>query len=761
MATNTTNNYFSKPAVGGDTDSWGTTLNANWDAVDSIVTGGTSITRLGIGTTNTTLPLICNAASATAIAASFSGLVGIGTSSPDRTLHLYGGDLKIESGAPRIYLTDVNHNSDYSILNDNGLFGIYDDTNTAYRLRIDSSGKVGIGTSSPDRLLDITDDTNDGTGGLVIHSYLPTLELDDISGSGTNFILQHDATNTLFKHGTTERMRIAANGNVGIGTTSPAYNLDIEANTAQARIHSTAGNSVLRLDSVDDGESKIFFADNSASAIGTIEYHHDSNYMSFDTVATERMRIDSSGRVGIGTTSPDSILEVVGADPILTIRDASTSGASSHATLRLAETGVSDSLNLHYDISLDEGHLTFNYDNTGSNATERMRITSSGNVGIGTSSPAQALHVVGKIRLESNFPTIEFADTDNNPDFTVTGGNGRVAFYDETNSAYRLVVNSSGNVGIGTDSPQKKLHVKDGDIRIESTYPRLYLTDTDHNSDYSIINSNGSFLIYDDTNASNRMVIANTSGNVGIGTASPSSKLHVAGGATFDGGTSTIVDVMCDNSGNAELRLMGSTQGTGRLYVGQSLTYGGGIEYNGDSDPVTSNGGSDNIVLYRRNNGVSEWTARNSHGDNNWEFRGTVTAAGAVINGDLVIPSKIIHAGDTDTYTQFHNANQWRVVTAGVETLEVNTSAVTTSTRFVGAGAIAYTDFSFVSDTDGDQTVLFSLPSGHAVINALITTTTFNHNEIEKLTNSSCVVNRLDSVSGTPTVNLRVWHTKL
>ena len=98
------------------------------------------------------------------------------------------------------------------------------------------------------------------------------------------------------------------------------------------------------------------------------------------------MRIDSSGNVGIGTASPDSILDVVGSDPILTIRDTSTSGADSHATLRLAESGASDSLNLHYDISLDEGHLTFNYDNTGSNATERMRIDSSGNLLVGTTS---------------------------------------------------------------------------------------------------------------------------------------------------------------------------------------------------------------------------------------------------------------------------------------------------------------------------------------------------------------------------------------
>ena len=167
-------------------------------------------------------------------------------------------------------------------------------------------------------------------------------------------------TNTLFVDVSADK--------VGIGTSSPSYTLDIEADTAQARIHSTVGNSVLRLESVDTGESKIFFADNSASAIGTIEYHHAANYMSFDTVATERMRIDSSGNVGIGTDSPATSLHVNSGTNDLA---ATLESSDSAVRLSFAESGSTG--NNHISLQSNEWYIY-------SNSTERMRIDSSGHV---------------------------------------------------------------------------------------------------------------------------------------------------------------------------------------------------------------------------------------------------------------------------------------------------------------------------------------------------------------------------------------------
>ena len=66
-----------------------------------------------------------------------------------------------------------------------------------------------------------------------------------------------------------------------------------------------------------------------------------SNNLNFYNTA-DRLTIDSSGQVGIGTSSPDTLMELRGADPILTIRDSSTSSTAGNATLRLAETGAND-----------------------------------------------------------------------------------------------------------------------------------------------------------------------------------------------------------------------------------------------------------------------------------------------------------------------------------------------------------------------------------------------------------------------------------
>ena len=207
--------------------------------------------------------------------------LGINTDSPSEKLHVNGTALMF--GAR---MSSNNGSTYWDVKRDisTGHFHIADDSlGNVLTIRQDS-GNVGIGTSSPARPLDITDSTSDGSGGVVLHSYLPTVELNDISAGGTSFILQQDGANTLFKHDSTERMRIDSSGNVGIGM-SPTGKLSIRpSGTGSEDTHFGFGANLDAYITTGSSGNVIFREGNGAGA------------------NTERMRIDSSGNLLVGTT---------------------------------------------------------------------------------------------------------------------------------------------------------------------------------------------------------------------------------------------------------------------------------------------------------------------------------------------------------------------------------------------------------------------------------------------------------------------------
>ena len=118
---------------------------------------------------------------------SFTGYVGIGRT-PLKLLDIKGGDFRITSSEPAIFLNDTDNNSDFGIKNNNGSFEILDTTNELTRLAIDSNGNVGIGTATPEKELDVRGDVkiqqNDNTAAALIVKGPATITHDLFKHSG-------------------------------------------------------------------------------------------------------------------------------------------------------------------------------------------------------------------------------------------------------------------------------------------------------------------------------------------------------------------------------------------------------------------------------------------------------------------------------------------------------------------------------------------------------------------------------------------------
>jgi len=200
-------------------------------------------------------------------------------------------------------------------------------------------------------------------------------------------------------------MRIESNGDISFyedtGTTpkffwdASAEKLGIGTATPDKPLHIySSENALLRLESTD-ASTYIQLNDSNSVGAGYIGYTTDD--MEFWTNNVERMRIDSSGRVGIGTTSPQERVTI------------STTGTSQDAVLQLLGTnsngGQSNGVKLRAvgaASGTGAGTLAFDIRRASLAYEEAMRIDSSGNVGIGTSSPALPLQVIGNANISSS-----------------------------------------------------------------------------------------------------------------------------------------------------------------------------------------------------------------------------------------------------------------------------------------------------------------------------------------------------------------------
>ena len=466
-------------------DSQGSSQSFFWDAsAESLGIGTTSpataLQIVGLNQTNGTLDLTPNAAkgsfasyvhygtngdwyirsasaSGNIILQDTGGNVGIGTSSPGEELHIEttggataGIQLSTTGGA-------VDRDWKFLATAAAGTFYIQDATASANRLAIDSSGNVGIGTSDPS-------DITGGSNLLLVKrtdtaNNYPTVYSASAGNAGWRMknndgdwvIMANDALRFYDIENNSEAMRIDSSGRVGIGTSSPATSI---SGSAQGLAIQHSNVAYMSLDNTGSSGRRYTMYSNTGGSLVT--YDEDA--------ASARMVIDSLGRVGIGTSSPDNKLQIsdstVGTDSTaddsnfikLTNKDV----ASVNEIWGLgfsSESGGTDYLGgfvqaLGNYTSNFNTSLIFGTRGTSGNATERMRIDSSGNLQIGTTTSAGKLTVDGSVVSQSeaqgsgNLQLQGYGATS----YINHSGTGSLIFRMGTGYSEKMRIDSSGNV---------------------------------------------------------------------------------------------------------------------------------------------------------------------------------------------------------------------------------------------------------------------------------------------------------------------------
>ena len=704
-------------------------------------------------TSNGSIQFLGNNGSASSEYARFdnSGNMGIGTASPDTKLHiidaLSGGQLLVATSEsddaekygtfgtqhydvdqePVLAIAAQSSSSENNILIGGALgefnaatsvkfFTAANATTTtgSERMRINSSGNVAIGHTSPEAKLDVDADSNQvafmsrDQGSATYPAFGFSGQIDSNGNRGTGIFLPTDGALGFAAH-SAERMRVNPSG-VGIGSTNPSNLLHIagasgttilELQRTNTNATGTTGGvsftasdghavaSILAIGDGDDQGANLSFRTTSAA----------SENNAFNST-TEFMRLTSTGDLGIGTSSPSGNLHLVGpssGQPTFYISD-KDEGTGTGDSLLITKSGLTSSI-----FDRDSGSLL----NLGSNDVSNVMTIEGNNsrVGIGTTSPAQKLHIIdtsnpaspnGSVVIEgqrdgtANLIELRARDNSSSSSALPSGQGGiiRMNGFDgsdfeemafigyqaeatvaDGDAPSRLIfgttsdgsgattekmrLTSAGRLGIGTTSPSVQLDVE-GDTRIKASSTtataltikrssssgraQMAFTDESDNQIFRIGMTGAGSENFSFFDGSDTILELNRSSNAATFAGTISSGAIAIGQSTFSGGN-TLLDIHASGSGTGSLVAFANDHNTDRFFVGVA----------GDT--------TGNVLLHNAENSAMLFATNNSermriHSGGSVSIGSTTSSGKLFVNGNLRVDGAYKLEGDNNVISQ-------------------------------------------------------------------------------------------------------------
>ena len=442
-----------------------------------------------------------------------TGNVGIGTTNPSAALEVVGG-IKLSDNSPLTWAT-----SNTRIFGQAGYMQFQ--VGSTDKMRITSSGNVGIGTTSPSAKLEIA-----GTGNQKL--LVNRTDGDNFFIDAQNGQIRLRGSSNIYM-GVGSDVLTVTNTNVGIGTTSPSSKFQVSVNDGDGITlkHGASNAFYILRDGSDDTIIKQTRNYTSKISISTLA---DSGTHESSGLNIVGQGVGLKSNVGIGTASPSEKLEVAGNIKV----DKGTTNRTAYLSddgLYISRSTIANSY--PNSIIADPG----NSNNLDINARSRISLklntntvliaNDAGNVGIGTTGPGYPLEVNGIIKTSTSF----LGTTAIIQKVTALNTNG-IQFANNGGSE-KMRITDAGNVGIGTNNPTTPLHVK-------ADAPSIRLEDNTSGDNHYLTGNNGEFRVqstgYITIRPGNTVSTRfDANGNVGIGTTSPLSKLNVNGDIKIEG----------------------------------------------------------------------------------------------------------------------------------------------------------------------------------------------------------------------------------